>query len=70
MKNTLTYKEAFDLYLKEGYDNIMPFDDSHEGTFVELLQARGYTIISEDELSEVLADIWEDEGIPDPDPIN
>ena len=66
----LTYREAFDLYLKEGYDDIMPFDDSHEGTFVEFLTARGYKVVTEDELAEALADSWEDEGIPDPDPVN
>ena len=52
MKKTITYKEAFKIYLDDNWENIMPFDDSHEQTFIQYLEGLGYTILKEKDIQE------------------
>ena len=44
---TITYQEAYSLYLKEGFDDIVPFEDTIEDDYVSFLRDRGFIIIED-----------------------
>lgn len=42
---TISYTEAFELYLKSGLEDIMPFDSETEYSFIQYLQDKGLLAI-------------------------
>ena len=51
MSKYITKEEAYDLYLKQGYDEIMPFEDYKEPDFIEYISNHGLIVISEEALN-------------------
>ena len=49
---TITYEEAFRLYLAGHYDEVMPFDNSLEYTFIQKLANQGLIVVDEQTLTE------------------
>lgn len=50
MSKYIRKEEAYDLYLEECYDEIMPFEDHKEPDFIEYLSNRGLIVISDEAL--------------------
>lgn len=42
---TITKIEAYKMYLKMNYDDVMPFDNSLEETFIRYIEKNGYKVI-------------------------
>lgn len=48
MSDLMTTADAYEMYLCEGYQELMPFSSNYEYDFLEYLGSRGVVVIDED----------------------
>ena len=49
--NIITTADAYEMYLAEGYQNLMPFNSTYEHDFLEYLGNRGIVVIDDEEIN-------------------
>ena len=47
MADIITTADALEMYLNEGFDNVMPFTSDYERDFLEYLGDRGIVVIDD-----------------------
>lgn len=53
MEKIMTFEEAYQLYLQNRYDDIMPFSSEYESDFVDYLAENGCTVVDDMQIIEI-----------------
>ena len=50
MSEVISTEQAYEMYLRSGLEETMPFDSSYEPNYLEWLADRGYIVINMEDL--------------------